>query len=358
MSNAYGRAGQSQNGVDIIARNGANYPIGLQCKKRAKWPVSKLTTAQVSDEVNEALKFSPPLKSFYILTTAPNDAPLQDHVREINQKHTANGYFDVVLLGWDELVRRATLHPQVCTKHFGPSGSGAPLSPLLATWMMFDGQIELAEEDLELTVQELALDLYDWPTGHVAIRQRESDQLLKELSILDGRQLSAPLRKQRIEIRNELRRLKDEERFAEQGVKLMLTDPDLSIYILKVWDDEAHFVIEGFINTQVAMRKHEDPSPDHYLRLHWPDKPDEWISAPLSPENILAIYERSKTFKANFGNEIVECVGELPADVRAKVAIPRVIRGLMERVAEPQWTWEEMRRKKLFDLGTWTYSIN
>jgi len=72
----YGRAGQRQHGVDIIARNGGLYPIGLQCKKRAQWPVTRLTTAQVDAEVAKALSFKPALKAFYILTTAPDDANL------------------------------------------------------------------------------------------------------------------------------------------------------------------------------------------------------------------------------------------------------------------------------------------
>lgn len=75
----HGRAGQRQNGVDIVARNGAIYPIGLQCKKRSKWPVSKLTTKQIDAEVAEALKFKPALQAFYILTTAPDDTTLLNH---------------------------------------------------------------------------------------------------------------------------------------------------------------------------------------------------------------------------------------------------------------------------------------
>lgn len=354
----HGRAGQRQNGVDIVARNGANYPIGLQCKKRAKWPVSKLTKKQISADVNEALKFVPSLKSFYILTTAPDDASLLDHVRKINQGHAANGLFDVVLLGWNELARRASLHPQVSDKHFGPSGVGAPRSPLLATWMMSGGKIVLTEQELELCVQELALDFHDWPAGHIAVRQRESDVLAESLRALEGNKLSVPSRKQRIKIRNDLRRLVEEERFAERGIKLMLTDPDLSSYILNVWEKEAHLVIEGFMNTQVARGASNDQEPDHYLRLHWPDKPEEWISASLSAENISAIWGRNEAFKAQFGNPIVECVSELPAGVRAKVAIPRIIRGLLELISESQCTWEEVRRKKLLHLGSWAYSIN
>jgi hypothetical protein len=177
----HGRAGQRQNGVDIVARNGAIYPIGLQCKKRSKWPVSKLTTKQLDAEVAEALKFKPALQAFYILTTAPDDTTLLNHVRTINEQHQKKKLFEVVLLGWSEIVRRATLDPQVADKHFGPSGGGAPRSPLLATWMISKGKLEKTGAELELSVKELTQDLHDWPTGHIVVRQRESDALLEKL---------------------------------------------------------------------------------------------------------------------------------------------------------------------------------
>ncbi|MEJ5083082.1 restriction endonuclease [Ochrobactrum sp. MYb379] len=72
----HGRVGQRQSGVDIVARNGALYPIGLQCKKRKRWPVSRITTAQIDTEVAGALALSPALKAFYILTTAPDGLAL------------------------------------------------------------------------------------------------------------------------------------------------------------------------------------------------------------------------------------------------------------------------------------------
>src|SRR2546426_11946961 len=65
-----GRAGQRQRGVDIVARHGAQWPIGLRCKKKTKWPVKRLTPQEVDREIKEARKFRPKLKSFYILTTA------------------------------------------------------------------------------------------------------------------------------------------------------------------------------------------------------------------------------------------------------------------------------------------------
>lgn len=353
----HGRAGQRQSGVDIVARNGAHYPIGLQCKKRARWPVSRLTKSEIDREVQEALNFTPRLKSFYILTTAPDDSTLLGHVRDINQRHAAKGLFDVVLLGWNELLRRAALHPLVSDKHFGPSGGGAPRSPLLATWIMSGGKIELAGKELELAVRELALDMHDWPTGHIAIRQRESDKLLEELRKIEGKKLSFALRRRRIELREELRQLTEEERFAEQGIKLMLTEPDLSSYILKVWEKEAHQVVEGFMNREVA-RRGRSTNVASYLRLHWPDRTGEWVSTRLDADSSFAIHERENAFKARYGKSICQVVGELPPNVRASVAIPRIVRALLENMAESRLTWEQIRQRNILHLGGWAYSID
>jgi len=130
----HGRGGQRQHGVDIVARRGNQWPVGLQCKRKSKWPVERLTVADVDKEVTEARKFRPKLKSFYVLTTAPDDAKVQKHARLLTARQEAKGLFDVNVLGWSEIIRRATLHEDVANKHFGPGG-GAPRAPLLATWV-------------------------------------------------------------------------------------------------------------------------------------------------------------------------------------------------------------------------------
>jgi hypothetical protein len=89
---------------------------GVQCKKKRQWPVAQLTTKDIDDEVAEALKFEPPLSEFTIATTAPNDAKLRAHVDAITERHKAQGLFTVHLLGWSELWRRITDHPQLGRK--------------------------------------------------------------------------------------------------------------------------------------------------------------------------------------------------------------------------------------------------
>jgi hypothetical protein len=115
----YGRTGQRQHGVDIRGQLPSGGIGGLQCKKKRRWPVAKLTTKDIDEEVAEALKFAPPLSEFTIATTAPNDAKLQAHVDAITERHKAQGLFSVHLLGWNELNRRITDYPELVDKHYG-----------------------------------------------------------------------------------------------------------------------------------------------------------------------------------------------------------------------------------------------
>jgi hypothetical protein len=176
----HGRAGQPQFGVDIVGRDGAIWPVGVQCKKKSVWPVSKLTASELDDEVEKAKGFTPPLQAFYLVTTAPDDQALQEHVRLINQRHETQGIFPVAVIGWRELVRRATRHPLVAAKHFGAYSQG-PASPLLATWQAADGKLLLADRELGIAIRELVHDIRDYPAGRIVVRQKESEDLLFQI---------------------------------------------------------------------------------------------------------------------------------------------------------------------------------
>lgn len=353
----HGRAGQRQNGVDIVARNGALYPVGLQCKKRSNWPVSKLTTKQIDAEVKEAQSFKPALKAFYILTTAPSDTALLEHVRTINDQHRKKKLFEVVLLGWDEIVRRATLDPQVADKHFGPSGRGAPRSPLLATWMMSNGKLEKTGTELQISAKELIQDLHDWPSGHVVVRQRESDILLDQLRGFEGRELTKKEREERIELRDELRVLTNAEDEAARAIRFMLTDADVSPWLMNSLEEDIPLAIEAFINNQLWPRKTPSNASGVYLRMSPPGDSERRCSELLSNEDISAISKIKEWRQERYGRPLTETVEELPLEVRARVAIPRIIRGIFEFLREERLTWDQVRQMKVLDVGQWTISI-
>ena len=115
----YALLGERQNGVDIRGRLPDGAIPGAQCKRKRQWPVAKLTTKDIVVEVAEALKFTPSLSEFTIATTALNAAKLQAHVDAITERHKGQGLFSVHLLGWSELCRRITDHPQLVEKHYG-----------------------------------------------------------------------------------------------------------------------------------------------------------------------------------------------------------------------------------------------
>lgn len=353
----HGRAGQRQHGVDIIARSGAIYPIGLQCKKRARWPVKKITKAEINAEVAEALKFRPALSAYYILTTALDDTALQAHVAAVNARHEAKGLFHVVLLGWGEIVRRSTLDPNVADKHFGPAGGRAPRSPLLATWMMSGGLLELTGQELELSVAELAQDLRDWPAGHFVVRQRESDKLVEELKDFERPGLSAAQRRRRIELREQLRRLTDAEARAVQGVRLMLADPDISSWLLKVWEPaEVPLSVAAFINGHIDVGRISTRM-STYLRMAPANAPDRRCSAPLTDDEVSSISQFKKKRLLEYGKTLTNSVGELPDAVRARTAVPRIIRAIQEFMSEDRLTWDQIRAMGALDIGFWTVEL-
>lgn len=352
----HGRAGQRQQGVDIVARQGSLYPVGLQCKRRSKWPVKRLTPAELDAEVEEALNFKPDLSMFYLLTTAEEDAKLQAHVRAINEIHKAQKRFEVVLLGWSEIVRRVTLQQDVAAKHFGAI-SGSRISPLLATWFTNGGKLELKGEDFDLAVQELALDLQDWPLGRVVVRQRESDALLQKVKAFDGNALSFKRRKERLALRKQLRSRVEDEQAVARGLTIMLTDPDLSVTLVKLWEDETSTFIRAFVEDLIdnnlfvkgnMSELHLWPPgikrPEQRIKVHFPSKLYGDISSLMSRN------------RARWGKPLMDSVMELPPSLRAGYAVPAILRRIMRRL-ETGGTLDALKAEDWLSLALWQVEV-
>lgn len=113
----HGRGGQRQDGVDIIGRNGAIYPIGLQCKRRSRWPVSLLKVKDIEEEITAAKNFRPKLKAFYILPRHSTMYIFKSmYVRKLRSKKAKS--FEVILLGLGEILHLATKDSYIAYKHF------------------------------------------------------------------------------------------------------------------------------------------------------------------------------------------------------------------------------------------------
>ena len=99
-----GRAGQSQQGVDVWGSynsDSATYQ-GVQCKGKDALYGSVPTIDEIKKEIAKAEKFQPLLSHWRFATTAPRDGTLQKEVRLISKKRKEKGLFTVDILGWDD----------------------------------------------------------------------------------------------------------------------------------------------------------------------------------------------------------------------------------------------------------------
>ena len=104
-----GRRGQGQNGVDLFGvRNGdPAHVVGIQCK--LKGDGRELTAKEVRHEVSESLNFRPELREFFIITTAPDNADLQELARELSVEQKVKGRSILFYIwGWNTLQERIT----------------------------------------------------------------------------------------------------------------------------------------------------------------------------------------------------------------------------------------------------------
>lgn len=116
---AHGRSGQAQQGVDVYGRRErrGNQWVGVQCKQ--KGDSQELTKEELEREVAEAKKFRPTLSELIVVTTAPDDAKIQQVARDITQQHEAEGLFSVDVWGWGTLEREITKYRHA-TEAFHP----------------------------------------------------------------------------------------------------------------------------------------------------------------------------------------------------------------------------------------------
>lgn len=361
----HGRAGQPQHGVDIVAARGSVYPVGLQCKKKARWPGKKLTFAEVKHETEEADKFSPKLKEFYVLTTALGDERLEQQVRDFNESRRQNKEFLVTVLAWPEIVRRAARYDEVARKHFPLGGRDDGFSPLLATWYTKQGKLEATDEEWALAIQELGEDFQDWPTGHVVVRQRETDSLVAKIRSMQG--TSVEERKHKVEQRRQLRYLREKERQLRELIQRLYTHPRFRFYMLELYDDDAPTILRSLIEFEVGQGlRHageckiriRPPSPE---RLKGPfstySVATDDIAVDMSSVEFSSVLQTEKEFpKKHYGNQIARVVSELPTQVRSRLAIPAILRRIDRIMQEDKKSSEEMELAGYFDISSWKYT--
>lgn len=108
-----GVQGQRQCGVDIYGRQDGKGTawVGIQCKGKKAGLGKKVRKAELRKEVAEALKFTPPLARFILITTASDDVKIDQEARLITHEHQEKGVpFTVEVWGWDTLEARISEH--------------------------------------------------------------------------------------------------------------------------------------------------------------------------------------------------------------------------------------------------------
>lgn len=348
----HGRAGQAQHGVDIVARDGAIWPIGIQCKKKSSWPVTKVTARELDTEVEKAKAFLPKLRAFFLVSTAPDDEALQRHAHSITIRHKAEDRFPVSVLGWSELVRRATRHPLVASKHFGAFSSG-PATPLLRTWRSENGKLQLQNEELAVEIRELIHDLADYPAGRIVFRHKESEDLVLQIRKLQaGTSESLERRRRVLELRDRLKVLQDREQDVVSGLRLLFAHKQLKEMVRIVWEKNAPLLVRSFVEQQI------DPNLSvvtglEKIRLRPPGTLDDGsVALFLTGKELNAIWNHHSDLRSRYPQLDTTALIELPDNEMFRRALPAVLRFVVAKLDDGV-AMSEIEQRNWLDVVSW-----
>lgn len=347
----YGRTGQKQLGVDILAAHGAAWPLGLQCKQKTRWPPKKLTTKDIDDEVAKAAQFTPKLKAFYILTTAETDITTTNYAANLTKAHKRKRLFPVYVIGWQEICRRATLHPEVARKHFGSFGGEEP-APLLATLTVEKGELAENDEDLQLSILHLQHDWTEFPNGRVVVRQKESEALAAELHDLPIEGATREQRRMRLELRDKLARLEHQERRVQKGLRLFLTSPATSHYVSDLWRNNVAKIVRNFVLKQLGPLSFGALS-DNKVKLLSPKDSNVDVVVHVSAEQVKEVWDLRREHQNKYGKALTTTVLEMPNGVLSELIVPAILHRLLRCIEDDGLSVEQLRARGCLELGSW-----
>ncbi|MDM1492026.1 hypothetical protein [Acinetobacter indicus] len=109
-----GRIGQPQNGVDVYGKCN-NQLHAVQCKgKDNTYNTNGVTLKELKEEVEKANNFTPSISHFILATTAPNDATIQQHARELSKNYD----FNIEVVGWDYILNLLSKYPEIIKDYY------------------------------------------------------------------------------------------------------------------------------------------------------------------------------------------------------------------------------------------------
>ncbi|ENU24161.1 hypothetical protein F993_01477 [Acinetobacter proteolyticus] len=371
----YGRGGQKQYGVDILISNGSITPIGLQCKKKSRWPVKKLTFQEVLDEVDKADRFTPILKEYYILTTAESDAVLLAEVLKLNDERTKSGKFKVTVFSWAEIVSRLSICNKTIKKHYNIGSDENYFSPLISTWYIKNDKIELNGDNWTQEVKKCCLDFYDYPNGHLVIRQRETDVLLKKLKLsVNPKNLKEA--NALICLREKIKRNTLKEKEASLCVERIIKSKTIMNSIVSSYSDTPDNYYFDKVLTSVIEKFFSINNESYFPKISlippeintWANSEDQAFRSlimknkfdkntlTLPPNLLVEIFNTEREFSLKYaGNQMAKVVDELPRDLKAKYIIPRILYIIFSIMELSGKDINDLERIGFLNLNCWKY---
>lgn len=147
----YGRAGQKQNGVDIVFRDSVNgLWTAIQCKLKTELVGSTLTENQLIAAYDTSKKFRHPLEKLIVATTSATDQAVQDLSIYITDSHQRK--YPVEVLWWDQIETLLDQHTDVA-KRFYPELF--PAEALLVETLDGTLYVTLRPENFPMSLQQL-----------------------------------------------------------------------------------------------------------------------------------------------------------------------------------------------------------
>lgn len=352
----HGRPGQKQDGVDIVGKLPAGGIGGIQCKKKRSWPPTFLTVADIDEEVANALNFTPALKSFTVTTTAADDAALQQHARDITEKHESAGLFSVYVMGWYQLCVKIKRYPSVLQKHFRFVVTSSQSQPLeYGPWYIDSGKLEMSGGELSIACREMARNLKVNCGSKLLVRLREADKLDLELAAVPT-PASVEEREARFEKTRKLDSLRDREGYLSRGLTLMLGEP--SIGELLTYDTakphDAATCVSAFVEEYLR------PGRGTILRS-W----TKYIISPkgrsdvfygwvyLTPEEVALWSDRQLELMKKYTDmTLLSLFWELPEEILLKKGIPEAVHAIL-RAIDDGISLERLRQEGMIEIVRW-----
>lgn len=194
-----GRTGQPQCGVDIYGtdENSKKFTC-VQCKGKDENLGSTLTEKELRDEVNKAKNFSPMPDVFYLATTAANDAKIQQVARQITIEHRKTGLFEVIVIGWEDLVQRiatsnraiSEFYPHLTAQHLSINSKlgelGIAVDEIKKAVTTAKNELTVSPGELSVSFKNGSQGLFNWPrtlqVNQKWMERREEENIIAKIS--------------------------------------------------------------------------------------------------------------------------------------------------------------------------------